>query len=172
MRLDLGSGPTPKEGFVGVDLYVADAEFVLQWDLQKFPWPLDDEEIAEVFSSHFVEHLEPGMWVPFMDELWRVMKPDAIAEIIHPNLKSSRAFQDPTHRDYIPAERWAYANKDWRISQGLDRPPYPTCDFEIVQFAWGGIHPEFASRSPEAQLMATTHYWDAAGDVMVQLRRI
>ena len=171
MRLDLGSGPVPHEGYTGVDYYVEDVDGVITYDLERFPWPWADGEVEAVHCSHFVEHLAPGMWVPFMNELWRVMKEGAEAVIVHPNLRSVRAFQDPTHRDFIPAERWAYADKQWRVSQGLDRPPYPTCDFEIVTFGYTGVHPEFASRSEAAQTMAATHYWDAVGDLMVTLRK-
>ena len=41
-----------------------------------------------------------------------------------------RAWQDPTHKRAISEATFLYANKSWRVSQGLDRYPI-TCDFDF-----------------------------------------
>lgn len=194
MKLDLGSGAVPQEGFIGIDLYcgerqtaryrteypytayVADnmlADHVYAVDLTRMPWSwCDDESVEEVWCSHFVEHLD-RQWVQFVDELYRILVPGGVAQIIHPNALSSRAFQDPTHRDIIPAERWLYCSKQWRKDNGLDHPPYPTCDFGTVEEIGAGlvfsINPAFELRNDETKMFALTHYWNAAGDVHVRL---
>lgn len=170
MRLDLGSGPTPHDGFTGVDKYDAGPDGILA-DLTVFPWPFDDESVDEVHCSHYIEHAPRELWCAFVDELYRVLKPGARATIIHPNLKSSRAFQDPWHVDFIPAERWAYADREWRQSQGLDREPYPTADFELAEFNWLGVHTDIMPRADAAKTSAVTHWWEAAADVMVVLTK-
>jgi hypothetical protein len=59
LRLDLGCGSTPKEGFDGVDISPnAKAKYV--HDLNKMPWPFHDNSVDEVFSSHLLEHI-PGI---------------------------------------------------------------------------------------------------------------
>ena len=181
MKLDLGCGIQIKPGFVGVDKYLTADDIVLdreqvtgfsQVDLQAFPWPWADQSVEEVWCSHYIEHQPRELFVRFVDELWRVLEIGGIATIVHPNLKSVRAFQDPTHLDFIPAERWAYCVKQWRIENGLDRAPYPTCNFEIVEFGHYGVHPEFAARGEQAQAFAGAHYWDAVGDITVTLRKL
>lgn len=166
LRLDLGCGPEPRDGYTGVDLYCGPERV----DLTSFPWPWGTGSVAEVWCSHFVEHLDPGLWVPFVDELDRILAPDGFATITHPNLMSRRAFMDPTHRDFIPAERWLYADAEWRKANNLDHPPYPRCDF-VAAVAHSGIHPDFEMRDDLAKQFAGSHYWDVVGDLQVTLRR-
>lgn len=170
MKLDLGSGPVPHEGFTGVDKYDAGPDGIL-CDLAVFPWPWADDSVDEVWSSHFIEHLPRELFYPFADELFRVLKPGAVATITHPNVKSVRAFQDMTHQNFIPAEAWWYLNKAWRIANELDRAPYPTCDFELVAQNWYGMHPDYLTRHDVAKQSAVTHMWEAAADVQVTLRK-
>jgi predicted SAM-dependent methyltransferase len=55
VKLDLGCGQSPKEGFEGVDLHAPDVKYRV--DLWKFPFPWEDNSVDELYSSHFVEHL-------------------------------------------------------------------------------------------------------------------
>jgi len=170
VKLDLGSGPNPHEGFTGVDKYDAGPDGILA-DLQEFPWPFEDESVDEVWCSHYIEHAPRELWCAFVNELHRVLKPEAKATIMHPNVKSHRAFQDPWHVDFIPPERWAYADKTWRVANGLDREPYPTCDFELAAFNWVGVQPDLLARSDLAKQNGVTHWWEGAADVMVVLKK-
>lgn len=144
LRLDLACGATPKQDFVGVDLYEPKAQKV---DLLKFPWPWEDESVLEIHCSHFVEHIPQVYWNPdgtytqmageksvdlllrFFDEMWRVLCPGGIAKIIVPALQTVRAFQDPTHRRYIPAQTFAYLNKGFREVNGINHYLGVKCDF-------------------------------------------
>jgi len=55
LKLDLGAGQSPREGFEGVDLHAAETKHRV--DLFKFPFPWEDDSVDELHSSHFVEHL-------------------------------------------------------------------------------------------------------------------
>lgn len=56
-KLDLGSGLVPKDGFTGMDL-CGGGPSVIEWDLTSgAPWPFGDEQIEELASSHFIEHV-------------------------------------------------------------------------------------------------------------------
>jgi len=55
LKLDLGCGQTPKEGFEGVDLRSEQAKHKV--DLFKFPWPFKDESVEELHASHLCEHI-------------------------------------------------------------------------------------------------------------------
>lgn len=125
LKLDLGCGQNPCEGFEGVDIGGDVAKHKV--DLLKFPWPFETSSVDEVHCSHFVEHIpmaldESGkdLFFAFFDELYRVLKPNAKATIIWPALQSVRAFQDPTHRRFIPAETMLYLSDEWRKLNKLD----------------------------------------------------
>ncbi len=148
IKLDLGCGLCPKEGFEGVDFFTPTATH--QVNLMKFPWPWKDNSVDEIFTSHFLEHL-PMVFVDskgnyslcpetpedrdllfrFMDECWRIMKPNSKMTIIVPSGRSSRGFQDPTHRRFFVSETFAYFNAAWRKHHGIDHY-MGGCNFEFV----------------------------------------
>lgn len=145
LRLDLGSGSRPREGYVGVD--IAALENVVAFDLTSGnKWPWKDGEIEELSSSHFIEHIaadyvevmrsgtpyrkhdEMNIMVErvlqdrlffFFDEAFRVIKPGGLFHVTWPSLKSSDAFRDPTHRRFIPLEFTHYLSKAGRDAMGL-----------------------------------------------------
>src|SRR4051812_6092582 len=109
------------------------------------PWPWADSSVDAVASSHFVEHVAD---LPlFMDELWRVMAPGALAEIRHPYAWSDEAIGDPTHRRQLVEMSWYYFDRDWRASRGLSHYPI-RCDFPIQSFEMH-LTPEWAQRRSE-----------------------
>lgn len=56
IRLDLGSGRRPREGFVGVD--IARLDGITTFDLASGDkWPWKDGTVDELSSSHFIEHI-------------------------------------------------------------------------------------------------------------------
>jgi hypothetical protein len=127
LRLDLGSGDRPSPGFKGVDVSpVTDFTFDL---CDGKPWPFKSDSVDEMRSSHFVEHIDACylnvggkridalLW--FFDEAFRIAKPGAVFTVIWPALQNVRAFQDPTHRRYIPAETVSYLCRDGRNAMGL-----------------------------------------------------
>jgi predicted SAM-dependent methyltransferase len=180
VKLDLGSGPRPMRGFRGVDLHCGKTK-ADRVDLFRFPWPWADDSVDAINCSHFVEHMPPNHvdgdgvvrfpLVQFMDETYRVLKHGAQVHIVHPNLKSIRAFQDPTHNHFIPASTWLYANREWRQANNLDHPPYPSCHL-VGGAALVGIPESLAMRPAEVQEQFFTMYWESAADVEVLLTAV
>lgn len=163
LKLDLGCGETPVKGFAGVDLYSPTAEF--RCDLMKFPWPWSDESVAEVTSSHFLEHVPGKLRIKFMDELWRVLIPEGVATFVVPYYSSPRAIQDPTHEWPPLAEHsFFYFNKKWREENKLGHY-LGTCDFD---FTYGhSLDFEAGARSDETKAFWLRHYLNAASDLQV-----
>lgn len=130
LKLDLGSGPRPAEGFKGVDRVKNVTHFT--FDLCSGErWPFDDNSVDELRSSHFIEHIkadyidvynhdeqQDAMFF-FFDECFRIIKPGGTFTVQWPALKSNRAFQDPTHRRFIPDVQMGYFNKAVREANGL-----------------------------------------------------
>lgn len=58
-QFDLGSGPRPKPGFVGIDQQQQPTDRqVWTFDLTSgAPWPIADGQATALYSSHLIEHL-------------------------------------------------------------------------------------------------------------------
>lgn len=161
IRLDIGCGPnkrkTDNEGkpqdWVGVDSIKFPGVDVVT-DLNK-PWPWADNSVEEAHSSHCLEHFDAQQRVHFLNELWRVLKPNGVCSIIVPHWASCRAYGDPTHK-WPPVSEFAfyYYLKSWRMANAphtdADHNPQGfRCNFDVV---WGyGYHPELQSRNAETQ---------------------
>lgn len=125
LKLDIACGKNKKNGFVGVDIWDG-ADIIV--DLEKFPWPFPDNSVDEIFCSHYIEHT-PDL-ISFANELYRIMKVGAKAEIIAPYYSSIRAWQDPTHLRAISENTFLYFNKEWRNINKLDHYPI-VADFDF-----------------------------------------
>lgn len=194
-RLDLGCGQSPREGFEGVDIAGGKAVHVV--DLFKFPWPFEDESVLEIHASHFLEHVQArevevrDMADPFvgrdaqkkfderflgqdmlfacMDECHRILVPDGWMTAIVPFGRSSRAFQDPTHRRFLMQETFSYFSAEWRKSQALDHYRV-RCNFAIEPAY--STEQEESLRHAEAHAMRLKHYWNVALDLHVKLKKL
>jgi hypothetical protein len=104
LRLDLGCGNNPREGFEGVDKFAPNAKHKV--DLFKFPWPWADNSVDELHASHFLEHI-PAREVDCGD-----VHPDWISSVgkgKDPELRERMArFQD---RDML----CCFMDEAWRV---------------------------------------------------------
>jgi len=184
VKLDLAAGQNPRPGFQGVDLFTGDVRV----DLLSFPWPWADSSVDEVVCSHFVEHIPMGfvddknvvhvmpgvgrkdLFLAFFDELYRVLKPNARAEIVVPYLMNHRAFQDPTHRRFLCEASFSYLMKPWRDANKLDHYNV-SCDF-IAEACIPVTDPTEAARVPEVQASRRQHMWNVVADMVIVLRRV
>ena len=93
MKLNLGCGRFPMEGYVNVD-GVADVHPDLVHDLNQRPYPFPDESAEEVHASHVLEHLND----PFgtMAEWHRLLAPGGHLIVRVPHF--SRGFTHPDHK--------------------------------------------------------------------------
>jgi hypothetical protein len=99
-------------------------------DLEKFPYPLENEICLTIVGSHIVEHIKPWLMLNFMDELWRIMKYDGQLAFSHPYGFSEGFVQDPTHCNPCNEATWQYFDpkyplfqvyrpKPWKIEEGF-----------------------------------------------------
>jgi SAM-dependent methyltransferase len=161
LKLDLGCGKNPRPGFEGVD--ILDFGQKHKVDLRK-SWPWKDDSVDEANCSHFIEHLGPDDRIHFVNELYRVLKPEAKCQVVTPHWASGRAYGDLTHKWPPVAEFWFYyLSKTWREENAPHNDAY-TCDFVVT---WGySLHQALASRNQEYQANAITWYKEAAQDTV------
>jgi SAM-dependent methyltransferase len=93
-KLDIGCGRNKNPEFFGIDIY--DWPGVdLAWDLEEFPWPIEDESFEYIRVSHVVEHINEQ--VGFFREIHRVAKNHAVVHLETPHYSSRDSWSDPTH---------------------------------------------------------------------------
>ena len=94
LRLNLGSGPNRRAGWVNVDLFHAAAD--LHLDLRD-PWPFPDGSVSHVYSEHVFEHFEFHSEVPhFLSQSLRVLRPGGLFDVGVPDTEwPLRAYGHP-----------------------------------------------------------------------------
>lgn len=121
LKLDLGSGTNPKEGFIGIDNFVGiksqhinpetvdtSKVSVIQHDLSA-GIPFESDSIEEVYSAHFLEHFpdENALYFIF-EEVHRVLKDNCQLEIIVPYANSAEGMY-AGHKVFF-TEKWFQLN--------------------------------------------------------------
>lgn len=165
-RIDIGCGPRKRDGFYGVDIRAIDGVDEVVDIRGEWPWP--NNSVDEVHSSHFLEHLDGTERIHFFNELYRVMKPGALASIITPDWSHDCAYGDPTHK-WPPLSRWypLYLFKEWRDREA----PHVgyKCDFDYV--VGGSTDPVLETKNMEYRMFATQFYNNSLRDLCVTLTK-
>lgn len=120
MKLNLGCGRNPLDGFVNLDVVdIGCAQVVFDLDqCATTPLPFDDDIVDEIVGVDLIEHIRNPL--PLMAELWRVAKPDTRCRFELPYGSSDDAWEDPTHvRPYFLGS-WGYFGQPyyWRADYG------------------------------------------------------
>ena len=117
IKIDVGCGWNPIEGFIGIDKSsLVGAEHVL--DVEKERLPFGDGAVDEIYCSHFLEHIDDIIYV--MNEFWRVLKWDGRLQINVPHWDSTLAVQDPTHKRSFSEESFKFFCGEYLIKYQLD----------------------------------------------------
>jgi SAM-dependent methyltransferase len=103
--LDIGCGFRKAKDAVGIDI-LPQSEADIIWNLNKFPWPVPDNEFDVIIAQDILEHLEDIPRV--MEEVHRLAKPGARLIIRVPHFSSFDAFTDPTHKHFFSSCSFDY----------------------------------------------------------------
>jgi hypothetical protein len=184
IKLDLGCGPNPREGFTGVDAITFGKDNIVKHDLRETPWPFEDNSVSESSCSHFLEHLTNlnDRWerVKFFNELWRVTVPveynsaglpiAGFSRIVMPHWASNRFYGDPTHKEPFGEMGICYLDPVWRKANA----PHTDSEFapHMYNCHWAvsydyTLHQNMAGRNAEYVQMAVTHWKEAAQDLIL-----
>ena len=82
-RIDVGCGNSPKEGCIGVDLYVDEA--TIKGDITKMESFLDNY-VEYVYTAHLLEHLKDSDVPVAMSQIFRVLESGGTWEVEVPDL--------------------------------------------------------------------------------------
>lgn len=94
-RLDIGCGGNKIPGAVYVDIDPGANPDILH-DLNKFPYPMEDNSYDEIYAKHIIEHLDNPKG--FMRELTRILKPGGTVFVETPHFSCRVAYSEPQHK--------------------------------------------------------------------------
>ena len=98
MKLNLGCGSKILNGYTNVDKFDYYKPDIVH-DLEKFPYPFEDNSVEEIILSHVLEHIgqDPDTFNEIIKEFYRICKNDAIINIAVPHPRHDSFISDPTH---------------------------------------------------------------------------
>ena len=103
--LQIGSGLSKIKNTITIDINSATKPDIV-WDLNKIPWPLENNSIDGVIAMNIVEHLDDTTSI--MKEIHRVSKKNSVINILVPHFSDVAAFIDPTHKSYFGSRTFDY----------------------------------------------------------------
>lgn len=132
-------------------------------------WTHASNTVDEASAINVVQMLTVNERIHFVNELWRVMKSGAKAQLVTPHWSSARAYGDLAFQWPPVSESWFYhLNAKWRSDNAAWGTKYQ-CDFDPT---WGyGLHPLIVNRNQEYQQHAVSFFKEAAQDLIVTLIR-
>jgi SAM-dependent methyltransferase len=178
LRLDLGSGKGgkgvgdatgewKKGTFKRVDKVPHESVDVVADLTERWPW--EDGTVGAVNCDYLLHLLAPAERVHFMNELYRVLQPDASVVVVVPHWCTSKAYLQTGHTPVT--EAWFFQlNKEWRDAQNYVDQTGFTCDFDQPGIGYG-LHPTIAARNSEYQQHAVSFWKEAAQDLAVTLHK-
>lgn len=129
VSINMGSLDTKFHGFYNLDICI-DSKADIVADL-RCSFPFLDGSISYVRASHVFEHL-PDI-IATINECWRVLKPNAVLEIIVPHTEGIGAFQDPTHCSFWNRGTVDYFRKDSETHKRMKIPYGIKSEFDLLE---------------------------------------
>jgi SAM-dependent methyltransferase len=126
--LDIGSGTFPykakeNEEVISVD-FRSEVSPTVVHNLFQFPWPFEDNSFDAIYASHIMEHMKDN--IEFMEEIYRIARPNAKITICVPHYSGRSAWCDPTHQRAYSYYQFYYYGKGFRDHYG-------ECDFQVKE---------------------------------------
>ncbi len=121
--LDIGCGENKQKGFVGLDMRKLPGVDIVH-NLEVFPYPLEDESCLTIVGHHIVEHIKPWLMIDFMNELWRLLKPEGQLALSMPYGVNQLFVQDPTHCNPCNERTWQYFDPEYPLYQIYKPKPF------------------------------------------------
>ena len=126
LRRNLGCSDSHCKGFTNVDL-VPPADVIA--DLNK-QWPWESDSVERIRGWDVIEHLQDKSFT--MNEVWRVLIPGGLLDIVVPTTDGRGAWQDPTHVSYWNRNSFFYYTADDPHRERFGEAYGITARFEVV----------------------------------------
>jgi len=131
-KLNIGCGNDVRADCVNLDVISLPGVDVVH-DLNKLPWPFEDNTFKEIFLINVLEHLQDTVRV--MEELSRISKANGIVHIRVPYWNSYISYGDPTHLKTFHQNSFDFFDPTTEL--GKRRHYYSVARFKIVtKYYW------------------------------------
>ena len=118
LKINLGCGGKRIAGFVGVD--VADLPAVdVKMDVRAYLRSLEPGSVSDVYSRHFLEHVDGAALRDLLLEIDRVLQPGGRIEFIVPHFSNPYYYSDPTHRQPFGVHTFSYLCERTCLRRGV-----------------------------------------------------
>ncbi len=107
LKLDLGSGRKPQQGYQGVDIS-GDGKKIIKNDVLRFLKTLSNDSVSHVYSRHYLEHASSEILVQILKEIDRVLIRGGKIQFILPHYSNPFFFSDPTHKTFFGVHTFSY----------------------------------------------------------------
>ncbi|MCC7328319.1 MAG: methyltransferase domain-containing protein [Burkholderiales bacterium] len=168
VRLNLGCGRHPIEGWVNVDIAaLPGVDVVADLDAcRTTPLPFADDSVSTMLMTHALEHIHDTL--ALMQELHRVAKPGALLTLRCPYGSSDDAFEDPTHCQRFFMNSFLYFSQPayWRADYGYRG------DWEVVDITLLLPASENANLALEAIAQRVRQLRNTVFEMVVVLRSV
>jgi len=131
VKIDLGAGFTNIPGYIKVDKHPHDGNTNVICNFETQPLPFEDSFVDIIRACHILEHINNLKW--FMEECYRILKPNGLMHIVVPCVPAQLAYQDPTHvRVFTDETIKKYFCKDSKTNKWYNLPYLENTNFELV----------------------------------------
>lgn len=133
----------------------ADVEPDVVWDLDKIPYPFEDESFTVIECFDVIEHLSS---IPnTLQEIHRILEANGVLKITTPHFSCANSYMDPTHKYHL-----SYFSFDY-FCDGHSLSYYSKVRFEIkcrhIQFQGGRFNRSLVSRFANKYPKAYEQRW-------------
>ena len=107
-KLEVGCGDNKRVGYIGMDIVPLDGVDIVH-DMNKIPWPFDQNEFEEIIFDDVLEHSKNFLGI--LEEIYRVGKNGCAIKISVPHYSSDNMYADPTHTMFFSSRSFNYFDK-------------------------------------------------------------
>lgn len=136
--IDIGAGKNKQNpNWFGIDYRPLHGIDLVQ-DLEKQPWPIPSESFNTAILSHVAEHINPakGGFLSFMNEIYRILKPEGELILSVPYATSPGMFRDPSHCNFLNEETFSYFDPHDNLYNGGLYHIYSPLPWKIKNLVW------------------------------------
>ena len=124
--LDVGCGTDKVKGAIGIDRTALPGVDIVH-DLNKYPWPIEDESYDEIYMLDIIEHLNDT--IKTMEEAHRILKKNGKLYIRVVYWNHIYSYSDPTHVKF-------FSEITFDFFTGKRREYYTKARFKIDKFEY------------------------------------